>query len=563
MDHVRSFFNDLGWFDEEDNNNTDSDKSSIDTKSIDIEEGAEVVAYDPTVDSKSPSYCLESLSPSNVRGSSRRGILFARNSSARSVKSNVSRSIRKVTNSMVEEDDTNDDMDDNGRKYDDPCDEVSDLQRGQARSFTRFRLRSRSNIETVRFPSTSSSDRKFETSIKDIVSCKTVIPDDSALDETPANLFGYACGVEFCTSMELMHKIQGIDGDEDDEDSILDQNANDDAERAPTPMKKKRSFLWRNKSTGMESAKNVNAPVDAKTVTTEETMNSNSSSVPTKKHLRQWGHSKFWTILALLFALVGCVCAVLARQSLNFVTLGRPLIITELYEPINHMGMIRVQICTNASAVASIASLTKTENGSITSESRVESSECTITRFTREEVNDRLFNLSRSLLTMGTYLGIVLTLVLSTSIVWETINLRPIAFGYLVAYFLQSFSMLFFDTDICRDYKCQMATGAYLLITASVCWISALIFVVRMDLFKLQSIRLRRREERKGKREARRQKRKAMALRTQQHREKRMIVDNFQRDSTESFDVLDIEAILATEPTFQRDVDEDMKVMAL
>ena len=164
---------------------------------------------------------------------------------------------------------------------------------------------------------------------------------------------------------------------------------------------------------------------------------------------------------------------------------------------------------------------------------------------------------------MGTYLGIVLTLVLSTSIVWETINLRPIAFGYLVAYFLQSFSMLFFDTDICRDYKCQMATGAYLLITASVCWISALIFVVRMDLFKLQSIRLRRREEREAKREARRQKRKAMALRTQQQREKRMIVDNFQRDNTESFDVLDIEAILATEPTFQRDVDEDKKVMAL
>ena len=563
MDRIRSFFDDLGLFDEEDKNRTDSDKSSIDTKSIDIEDDIEAPVTAVTV------VAADAVSPPSVLGSNRRKFLLTRNPSLPRAKS---RSIRHITNSMVEEEEDDDD-DDKDECYDDndgkmnefPRHDVSGLKKGSARSFTRFRYRSRS------LPSANASNENVVSNTKDLVSCKTVIPDDSAVDETPANLFGYACGVEFCTSMELMDKIQGNGNadqntnDDDEDDSILEHNQNTDSPLHSKPMEKKRSFLWRNKSIGTESnvamTKTKIIPIDSKTVMTEATGDSNSSSTITKTHLRRWGHSKFWTLTALVFALTGCICAILTRQSLHFVTLREPLIITEMYEPIYHMGMIRVQICTNTSATTSstVASLTESGDGILnisttmtsTTSASVESSDCTITRFTREEVNDHLFNLSRSLLTMGSFLGIALTLVLTTSIVWETINLRPIAIGFLVAYFFQSFSMLFFDTELCREYKCQMDSGGYLSITTSICWIVTLIAVVRMDLFKLQSIRSRRREERKAKREARRQERKALALRKRQQREQLMIIDNFQKNTTQSVDMLDIEAVLTSDAEHQ------------
>jgi hypothetical protein len=575
MDRIRSFFGDLGLFDEEEKNTADSDKSSIDTNSIDIENdfGSNATNQD------SKDICAidthRSLSPSSEHGSNRPSFMFSRKPAMPRTQSTVSSSIRKTNNSMVEEDDDDkdDDDDDNGTPHHDPSNTASGLKKGAARSFTRFRYRSRS-------------------STKDLASCKTVLPDESALEEIPANLFGYACGVEFCSSMELMNKIQGKDNSDDDDDEKYDcdgdnNNDNDGIQenlnyahgpQGSKPMEKKRSFLWMNhKFAGTKekvTTKQSNAIIlDTKTVMTEVTgdSTSNSSSLPTKTHLRRWGHSKFWTIMALMFALTGCVCAILTRQSIHFVTFREPLIITEFYEPIYHMGMIRVQICTNSSAIPSttFAEATGSDDGiwnistTKTTSTTPVSSGCTITRFTREEVNDKLFNLSRSLLTMGSYLGIALTLVLTTSIVWETINLRPIAFGYLVAYFFQSFSMLFFDTKICREYRCQISTGGYLSIFTSICWIVSLIAVVRMDLFKLLSIRLRRREERKAKREARRQERKALALRKRQQREQMMIIDNFQRNNTQSVDMLDIEAVLTTEGEYQKATRSKRKVMAM
>ena len=583
MDRLRSFFDDLGLFDEEQQNTTDSDKSSIDTKCKNIEEGAGVVGDTETT---------RAVAPSNIQRSNRRRMSSSRSPSQRRVNSHTSPSIRKITNSMVEEeddddDDDDDDVDDVRIKNNYTNEKVHGLKKGEARSFTRFRYRSRSNNETSSSP--SPQHRKEEDD--------NVFQNDDCDDDvtSPANVFGYACGVEFCTSMEIMNKIQGNNGgnddpdnddDNDDDDSILEQgkcqrNIAADETSSP-PMQKKRSLLWGNRTaTGKEKSavttkrNETNVVTATKTVTTEaigDSSGTSSSTISvTKTHLRRWGHGKIWTMTALLFAWTGCVSAVVARRSIDFVTLRQPLIITELYEPIYHMGMIRVQICTNTSTAAtSAASVTETYDGMMnvttpsTTSEWMASPTCTITRFTREEVNDRLYNISRSLLTMGSYLGIALTLVLTTSIVWETINLRPIALGYLVAYFFQSFSMLFFDTDLCREYDCQISTGGYLSITASICWILTLISVIRMDLFKLQSIRLRRREERKAKREARRQERKALALRKRQKQEQLMIIDNFQKNNTMSVDMLDIEAVLTSEAEYQTAVvANDKKIMAL
>jgi heme exporter protein D len=156
------------------------------------------------------------------------------------------------------------------------------------------------------------------------------------------------------------------------------------------------------------------------------------------------------------------------------------------------MGIIRVQLCYNESIPDNMTG-------------------CKIIRFSREEVEDKTYNLSRSFFTLGSFLGMVLTLVLSTSVIWESINLRPVAGGFLVSYLLQSFSMIFFDTDLCHVYKCQMATGGYLSITSCICWIATLMAVAKMDVFKEQSIRARQRAALRATRRAQRQEKKRMA----------------------------------------------------
>jgi hypothetical protein len=555
MDHIRSFFEDLGLFVDGEENNTDSHKSSIDTKSIDVEDNIAVTMpeWDAPIAIQQDRL---SLSPSTHSG---RGFL-QRTRSQRSNKSTITNSastipMRKVNNSMLEDEDDYDVVDVEEKKRNTLTGGSGDISmnKGKARSFTRFRFHSRSNdasngrLTGLMIMPSSNKKNMTCSHINDEdngISCKTVVVDDKGLDDTPANLFGYACGVEFCSSMELMNKIQGVQTD-DESDSILEDEHQKTSNKPDIEM---------NSSIKKEKLKNTSWKNSSTTVATQQT--TDSSSIVTKTHLRRWGHGKFWTIIALLIASTGCICAIMTRQSIHFVTLQQPLIITEFYEPVRHMGMIRVQICTNATTAAAL------EQG--TTNTTVVESGCKIIRFTREEVDDKLYNISRSLLTLGSYLGIALTIVLSTSIVWESINLRPIAIGFLLAYFFQSFSLMFFDTDLCHVYQCKISYGGYLSIITSLCWIGALIAVVKMDLFKIQSIRVRRREERKAKSEVRRQERKALALRKRQQREKMVIIGNFQSTNTESVDVLDIEAVATTDEEYQTaEVEKDKKVLAL
>lgn len=223
-----------------------------------------------------------------------------------------------------------------------------------------------------------------------------------------------------------------------------------------------------------------------------------STTITKKQHLRRWGHGRLWTSLALVFAWAACVCALLSRQSLRFVDFKHPLDIAPLFEPVKAMGVIRVQICRK-----------KSKSGMRW---------CEIIPLGREKVNDKFINLSGSLLTMGASLGVALTVVLSTSIVWETINLRPVGFGFLLVYFFQSFSLIFFDANICNESKCRMAPGSILCVMASIFWIAACFGVAKMDAYKVRSIRARRRAARKLARQARREKRERKLARKQLRR---------------------------------------------
>jgi hypothetical protein len=106
---------------------------------------------------------------------------------------------------------------------------------------------------------------------------------------------------------------------------------------------------------------------------------------------------------------------------------------------------------------------------------------------------------------MGTALGFLLTLVLSSSIYWETINLKPVGFGFLITYFFETLSMLVFDSKLCNEHHCKVGPGAVLGIIACICWIGTCVAVTKMDWFKIRAARLRRKAARKKAKQARRE----------------------------------------------------------
>lgn len=226
---------------------------------------------------------------------------------------------------------------------------------------------------------------------------------------------------------------------------------------------------------------------------------SNHRQNPYSRHFRWCGHGKLWTSVAILFATAGCILSLGSRQSKTFIQLLDPLYIAPIYQPVLSMGLIEMELCFNESVTEQSVSQTLSIEGQNKSstDDYLALRGCQTIRLSPEEVDDFMFNLSRSLLSLGAALGIALTVILPTSIVWETINLRPVAFSYIIAYFFQSFTMLVFDSEVCSKYNCRMGPGGIMCILASLCWVVVSIAVVKMDSFKVRSIRERRQAARK------------------------------------------------------------------
>ncbi|GAX12693.1 hypothetical protein FisN_15Hh169 [Fistulifera solaris] len=200
-----------------------------------------------------------------------------------------------------------------------------------------------------------------------------------------------------------------------------------------------------------------------------------------ERHFRPFGHGKFWTCLSLFFAWTGVLCAVSSAHSVRFVRLEKPILITPLYDPVDRMGLLRTEICLNATAAGVDA--------------------CKVIPIDSEDVRDNKFGMARLFLMLGTVFGVFFSLILSTSVYWESINLRPVAAGFLFSYFFQSLSMLFFDTGVCTTNKCRVDVGCALSILAALGWIATCIATSKMDSFKILARRQRRRRLRQQLRE--------------------------------------------------------------
>ena len=166
--------------------------------------------------------------------------------------------------------------------------------------------------------------------------------------------------------------------------------------------------------------------------------------------------------------------------------LGDPIQIAPIYEPVFSTGMLRVEICYNETFAG--------QQG------------CDVIPLSSVDINDTVFELSRLFLTLGNFFGCFFTLVLTSSIVWESINLRPIGFGFMFTYFLQSFSMLFFDTEICNESNCRVGAGCIYCIVTCLRWILACIATAKMEAFKVKALRRRRRLEKRRLKQERKRK---------------------------------------------------------
>jgi len=123
-------------------------------------------------------------------------------------------------------------------------------------------------------------------------------------------------------------------------------------------------------------------------------------------------------------------------------------------------------------------------------------------------INDKYWNIARVFFILGSILGITSTGLLITLIVRRrqiAINRRlqtqcsetceidkillldtdssgyqPISICFLISYLKQNVTLLFFNSDICRNQVCSIATGARCLLAASVLWVVSGLLVLFM-----------------------------------------------------------------------------------
>jgi hypothetical protein len=226
-----------------------------------------------------------------------------------------------------------------------------------------------------------------------------------------------------------------------------------------------------------------------------------------KQHLRWFGHGKLWTLIAVFVSWIGVILAFYSRYSLQFVTLDQPLLIDSVFNYVDSVGMLRIEVCYNETVVG--------ENG------------CQVIDLSPEIVDDSQFEAARMLLSLGLLFGTFFATVLSTAIFWESINLRPIGFGLLFTYFCQSCAMIFFDTELCATNKCKPGAGCIYCIVASFCWITACAASAKMDSIKSRHVLQRRRQVH---REA---KKTAKAIRKKLDRDNRKKLDRETLSATE------------------------------
>ena len=221
-----------------------------------------------------------------------------------------------------------------------------------------------------------------------------------------------------------------------------------------------------------------------------------------RKHLSWCGHGKLLTFFTIATALTALILAHMSKVSVHFAGLSNPLIVSPDYRHVKTVGLNRMMLCYNETVVGgrklrivddymyglpAEQTYTASPYSSTPADTSSEPADasnigCYELGLTTENVDDLMWNVSRSFLSFAIYLGAFLTLMLATSIFWHSINLKPIAIGFLFVYFFQSLSFFFFDSNLCREHTCTLAEGSISSILACGFWFGSGIACIRMDI---------------------------------------------------------------------------------
>jgi len=239
-----------------------------------------------------------------------------------------------------------------------------------------------------------------------------------------------------------------------------------------------------------------------------------------KKHLSWFAHGKFLTIISLVTAISALILAILSKRSLEFAVLADPLYVSPYFQKVEKIGIYRMRLCFNESVSEggtttsmgeynlSTVTTSTTSSAGVSKSSSSPGPGCYAQDLTTENVNDVMWNVSRCFLSSAIYLGAFLTAMLLSSIYWESINMKPIALGFLVAYFFQSFSFFFFDSMLCRTNACRLSGGSIVSIFSCFFWFVSGLVCLRMDTVYHAKLRL---AERLHQRRARKAKQQALS----------------------------------------------------
>lgn len=223
-------------------------------------------------------------------------------------------------------------------------------------------------------------------------------------------------------------------------------------------------------------------------------------------HLSWFGHGKTTTLIPIALAIMALILSIFSRLSLRFVSLSEPLYVSTYFMKLDAVGLNRIRLCYNDSIVHgrmltyiddyNVVTASSTTIPLSTSRSaKVPGTGCNILELTTENVDDTMWDISRSCISFAVYLGSFLTIMLGTSIYWQSINLKPIAVGILVVYFFQSVSFFFFDSKLCREHICRLSEGSFASILSCVFWFASGLACIRMDI--IYQSKLRRYERRR------------------------------------------------------------------
>jgi len=185
-----------------------------------------------------------------------------------------------------------------------------------------------------------------------------------------------------------------------------------------------------------------------------------------EKHCIWIRHGRFWTIFGILCAWTAFAFSYQARNTPRFVRVEPPVYVDTNFEEVHEVGMVKFQLCINGT--------------------RMGMTGCTLTHLDVDTVDDKMFEVGRSMAFLAIFLGGISSVAITSAIFWSTINMVSVGFGFFVTYLFQSLTFLLFESNLCSSHKCHITHGSACSILSCVCWVLAGIASGRIDAAKYQ-----------------------------------------------------------------------------